>query len=178
MSINWKMMKKENQLVLHNEGGNDLSYHPNTGIQILQKDGYAFKDMNGNGQLDAYEDWRLPLKERVSDFTRRFGLWQNNDTLFYQNGWLKIPEELSLEQLFEKKEDVLQMKALFENDPDLKSQYLIALLLMMSDYNQGGYNEEYVFMLIQDSMEKGVFHNVFYTLKEAIGSFVKQKQTI
>lgn len=26
---------------------------------ILEVDGYKFKDMNKNGQLDPYEDWRL-----------------------------------------------------------------------------------------------------------------------
>ena len=26
---------------------------------IIEKDGYAFKDLNGNGKVDIYEDWRL-----------------------------------------------------------------------------------------------------------------------
>lgn len=30
-------------------------------VAILEQDGYRFKDLNKNGALDAYEDWRLPL---------------------------------------------------------------------------------------------------------------------
>jgi hypothetical protein len=35
--------------------------------KIIKVDGLAFKDLNGNGQLDAYEDWRRPIAERVDD---------------------------------------------------------------------------------------------------------------
>ncbi len=31
---------------------------------ILNIDGLQFKDSNGNGRLDPYEDWRLPVDER------------------------------------------------------------------------------------------------------------------
>ena len=29
------------------------------GLDILEQDGYKFKDLNKNGELDPYEDWRL-----------------------------------------------------------------------------------------------------------------------
>src|ERR1039457_7383185 len=35
--------------------------------QVLGKDGLKFRDLNKNGTLDRYEDWRLPLDERVAD---------------------------------------------------------------------------------------------------------------
>lgn len=34
---------------------------------IIQVDGYDFKDLNDNGVLDAYEDWRLSPEERAED---------------------------------------------------------------------------------------------------------------
>ena len=34
---------------------------------ILTVDGKQFKDLNGNGKLDAYEDWRLPVDDRIND---------------------------------------------------------------------------------------------------------------
>lgn len=34
---------------------------------IIQVDGYSFKDLNDNGELDAYEDWRLSAQERAED---------------------------------------------------------------------------------------------------------------
>jgi beta-glucosidase len=34
---------------------------------ILQYQGKKFKDLNRNGKLDPYEDWRLPVDRRVAD---------------------------------------------------------------------------------------------------------------
>lgn len=34
---------------------------------VLKVDGLSFKDLNRNGALDPYEDWRLPVEKRVSD---------------------------------------------------------------------------------------------------------------
>ena len=34
---------------------------------IIEADGLKFKDLNKNGELDAYEDWRLDTEERVQD---------------------------------------------------------------------------------------------------------------
>jgi beta-glucosidase len=34
---------------------------------ILKIDGLDFKDLNRNGKLDRYEDWRLPVDQRVAD---------------------------------------------------------------------------------------------------------------
>lgn len=34
---------------------------------IIEVDGYQFKDLNDNGELDAYEDWRLPAQERAEN---------------------------------------------------------------------------------------------------------------
>lgn len=34
---------------------------------ILTVDGLQFKDLNGNGQLDVYEDWRADVEDRVKD---------------------------------------------------------------------------------------------------------------
>jgi Beta-glucosidase-related glycosidases len=35
--------------------------------KILTVDGLQFKDLNGNGKLDKYEDWRLPSGTRAND---------------------------------------------------------------------------------------------------------------
>ncbi len=34
---------------------------------IIEVDGYSFKDLNDNGQLDPYEDWRLDAQTRADD---------------------------------------------------------------------------------------------------------------
>lgn len=40
-------------------------------IPLLTVDGLKFKDMNKNGQLDPYEDWRLDSEARARDLTTR-----------------------------------------------------------------------------------------------------------
>lgn len=49
-----------------NEGGEKLSYNVNSGVTLLEDDGYAFKDLNQNGKLDEYEDWRLSDDDRAA----------------------------------------------------------------------------------------------------------------
>jgi beta-glucosidase len=36
-------------------------------VEVLRVDGLLFRDLSKNGRLDAYEDWRRPVAERVDD---------------------------------------------------------------------------------------------------------------
>ena len=40
-------------------------------VEILKVNGLQFKDLNKNHQLDKYEDWRLPIAERVNDLVSK-----------------------------------------------------------------------------------------------------------
>ena len=42
----------------------------------MQVDGEWFKDLNGNGSLDVYEDWRADIADRVSDLLSQMTLDQ------------------------------------------------------------------------------------------------------
>lgn len=52
---------------------------------LLSVDGKQFKDANGNGKLDAYEDWRLSVDQRINDLvsqmsdTEKVGMMMIND---------------------------------------------------------------------------------------------------
>ena len=63
--MQWKLTHRHNHECIENKGGKTLSYDPNLGIQIIEQDGFAFKDLDNNGRLDPYEDWRLPLTQRI-----------------------------------------------------------------------------------------------------------------
>lgn len=39
--------------------------------KILKKNNLSFKDLNQNGKIDKYEDWRLPLETRVQDLVSK-----------------------------------------------------------------------------------------------------------
>lgn len=49
-----------------NQGGATLGYSKSSGMQIIEADGYAFKDLNKNGTLDTFEDWRLDYETRAA----------------------------------------------------------------------------------------------------------------
>ncbi|WP_454083337.1 glycoside hydrolase family 3 N-terminal domain-containing protein [Georgenia sp. Marseille-Q6866] len=42
--------------------------------ELIEVEGYEFRDLNDNGELDAYEDWRLPVDDRVADLIGRMEL--------------------------------------------------------------------------------------------------------
>ena len=41
---------------------------------MLTVDGRQFRDANGSGTVDRYEDWRLPVEARVDDLVSRMTL--------------------------------------------------------------------------------------------------------
>ena len=41
---------------------------------LINVDGLTFKDLNRNGKLDPYEDWRLPAEVRTADLIQRMSL--------------------------------------------------------------------------------------------------------
>lgn len=42
--------------------------------KLIEVDGLKFKDLNGNGKLDPYEDWRLSPEERAKDLVSKMTL--------------------------------------------------------------------------------------------------------
>ena len=54
-------------------------------VQIIEKDGYQFKDLNKNGELDAYEDWRLPMQDRINDLVSQMTLEEKIGLMFHPN---------------------------------------------------------------------------------------------
>ncbi|MBW6499971.1 MAG: glycoside hydrolase family 3 C-terminal domain-containing protein [Bacteroidales bacterium] len=43
-------------------------------VSVVEKNGLQFKDLNKNGKLDPYEDWRLTAEERAEDLSSRMTL--------------------------------------------------------------------------------------------------------
>ncbi len=52
-------------------------YQPQLGFRsakILKKGKLEFKDLNKNGKIDKYEDWRLPVETRIDDLLSKMSL--------------------------------------------------------------------------------------------------------
>ena len=52
-------------------------------VPILEKSGYAFKDLNRNGSLDVYEDWRKPAIERARDLASQLSIEEIAGLMLY-----------------------------------------------------------------------------------------------
>ena len=63
----WTERQVDNFMVVSQEDAPTLGYVPESGVKLLTIDGFAFKDLNRNDSLDAYEDWRLSAQERAAD---------------------------------------------------------------------------------------------------------------
>jgi beta-glucosidase len=79
----WTETPQGTHKIIKNIGGQTLGYSPNSGIKILDVDGYAFKDLNKNGVLDTYEDWRKPVAERAKDLAAKMTVEQIAGLMLY-----------------------------------------------------------------------------------------------
>lgn len=67
-TVKWAESKTtDGWMEVTNEGGKALGYSVDSGVSLIQVDGYAFKDLNRNGALDLYEDWRQADNARAID---------------------------------------------------------------------------------------------------------------
>ena len=69
-----------------NQGGATLGYSPDSGVKLIQVDGLAFKDLNRNGKLDLYEDWRQGDSARAADLAGMMSA-EEIAPMLTQGGW-------------------------------------------------------------------------------------------
>ena len=64
----WESHEADGYNLITQKGGPDLGY---TSAPIIEDNGFAFKDLNRNGTLEPYEDWRLDALTRAQDLAGR-----------------------------------------------------------------------------------------------------------
>ncbi len=84
-SKKWTEEQKGSFNLVINKGGQDLGYSPSSGVKLLTVDGFAFKDLNKNGKLDIYEDWRLPVDQRAKDLAAKLSVEQIAGLMLYSS---------------------------------------------------------------------------------------------
>lgn len=80
----------ENIKLVTVKNGPVLGYSNNSGVQILVVDQLPFKDLNKNGSLDPYEDWRLTVEERAQDLASKMSPEQIAGLMLY-SGHQNVP---------------------------------------------------------------------------------------
>ena len=81
----WSERPVDNYIEVTQKGGPTLGYSPESGVKLLTVDGYAFKDLNRNDSLDAYEDWRLTYEERAADLAAKLSLEEIAGLMLYSS---------------------------------------------------------------------------------------------
>ncbi|KIO75867.1 beta-glucosidase [Pedobacter lusitanus] len=80
----------KNYKIITNPNGIILGYNPASGVKILTVEGLKFKDLNKNGKIDRYEDWRLSPQERAKDLAHQLSIEQISGLMLY-SGHQMIP---------------------------------------------------------------------------------------
>ena len=78
----WTAQDADGYLKIVQQGGATLGY---TTAPILEADHYAFKDLNRNGVLDPYEDWRLDARTRAEDLARQLSIEEIAGLMLYSS---------------------------------------------------------------------------------------------
>ena len=81
----WTETANETFNIIKNQGGQTLGYSPNSGVKILTVNGLAFKDLNKNGKLDKFEDWRLPIDTRAKDLASKLTIQEIAGLMLYSS---------------------------------------------------------------------------------------------
>ena len=92
----WTEKKTEyNFNVVTNEGGKTLSYCPDSGVKLIEQDGFAFKDLARTGKLLPYDDWRLPADVRADDLAKRLSVEQIAGLMCFSAHQMQMGPELT-----------------------------------------------------------------------------------
>ena len=73
-------------------------------VDVLTVDGYQFKDLNKNGELDVYEDWRQPQDARIADLVSQMTLEEKAGLMFHPNIAVKEDGKIKYDLTDEEKE--------------------------------------------------------------------------
>lgn len=79
----WSETSDGSVQIVTNKDGRTVAYDTSSGVKLLTVKGLAFKDLNRNGALDPYEDWRLSADERSKDLASKLTVEQIAGLMLY-----------------------------------------------------------------------------------------------
>ena len=82
-SQKWSIEQKDGFNIVHQNKGRTLGYSTESGISLITDKGYAFKDLNKNGTLDTYEDWRRTAHKRAEDLAKQLSIEEIAGLMLY-----------------------------------------------------------------------------------------------
>ena len=104
-------------VLFHNENGPTIGV---TTCGVIVKDGLYFKDMDNDGVLSAYEDWRLDDETRAADMVKHLPLKQQAGLVL--NTLWNTPMSLTREAAKDENGNIVPAKIFKRYDPSQPPQ--------------------------------------------------------
>lgn len=79
----YSFLEREDFTLVENDDGKTLGVSHDGVDELIYEDGYAFKDLNHNGKLDPYEDWRLDDEVRIADLVKQLSVEEIAGLMLY-----------------------------------------------------------------------------------------------
>ena len=146
--------------------------------EIIEVDGLQFKDLNANGTLDAYEDWRLSAEERADnllslmDANQKAGQMIHLTLVSKKDAWFSdnnVGYALVYEYIFDSAEDAakrtneiqmlsessaLGIPIIFSMDTEIGAAYVKDATFLPDEINQGAANDAELVYQLNDLLRK------------------------
>jgi beta-glucosidase len=157
MADKWKRIQKDGYSIIVNEGGAVLGIGPGFEDHILVRDGFAFKDLNRNGVLDPYEDWRLPWEERIADLASRMTVEEIAGLMLY-----------SVHQTISKGNPMAAMLYPGQDIPDTR-EHIYDLTDMQKQFLRDDNLRHVLIAMVEDTPTAARWNNQAQAFTESIG---------
>ena len=117
----WQAAEADGYQLITQKNGPALGY---TVAPIIQKNGFAFKDLNRNGKLDAYEDWRKPARERARDLASRLSIEEIAGLMLYSaHQAVPSPEITDAQRKFLKEDNLRHVLVTTVASPEVAARW-------------------------------------------------------
>ena len=91
---------------------------------VLEKNGYAFKDLNRNGKLDVYEDWRKPAPQRARDLAAQLSIEEIAGLMLYSaHQAIPAPEITDAQQKFLQEDNLRHVLVTTVASPEVAARW-------------------------------------------------------
>ena len=123
-SQKWTSEDKGSHILITQKKGATLGYSAQSGVQIITKGGYAFKDLNRNGKVDVYEDWRKPAQQRAEDLASQMSIEQIAGMMLYSAHQAVPTENISeAQQKFLTEDNVRHVLVTSVGSPEIAAKW-------------------------------------------------------
>lgn len=146
--------------------------------EIIEVDGLQFKDLNANGALDAYEDWRLSAEERADnllslmDASQKAGQMIHLTLVSKKDAWFStnnVGYALVYEYIFDSAEEAakrtneiqelsessaLGIPIIFSMDTEIGAAFVKDATFLPDEINQGAANDAELVYQLNDVLRK------------------------